>query len=160
MTRARWRKVTEPPRLILLEGWCVGVPAQTQAQLLRPCNALERDQDRDGIWRSYVNAQLGGGYADLWQRLDALVLLQAPGFDVVQCWRDEQEQALRRAHAPQAMTPAALRRFIMHYERISRQALRELPARADVRLLLDAGRRVYRIAVAAASGSLLTRARS
>ncbi len=34
----------------------------------------------------------------------------------------------------------------MHYERLSRQALRALPALADLRLLLDADRRVRRLA--------------
>lgn len=159
MPPAHWRRIAQAPRLILLEGWCVGVPAQTPTQLQRPCNALERDEDRSGIWRLYVNAQLAADYADLWRRLDALMLLQAPAIDVVWRWRDEQEQALRRAHAPQAMTPAALRRFIMHYERISRQALRELPMRAGIRLLLDGNRRA-RIAPVAANRSALTRARN
>ena len=149
MARSRWHRSVQPPRLILFEGWCVGVPAQTPAQLRRPINALERDEDGDGRWRGYVNTQLAAGYARLWQRFDALVLLQAPSFDVVQRWRDEQEMALRRARAPHAMSAAALRRFIMHYERLSRQALRELPARTDIRLVLDAARRVHRIALAA-----------
>jgi len=149
MVRARWHRIVQPPRLILLEGWCVGAPAQTLAQLRRPINALERDEDGDGRWRGYVNTELAAGYARLWRRFDALVLLQAPSFDIVQRWRDEQEMALRRARAPHAMSAAALRRFIMHYERLSRQALRELPARADIRLVLDAARRVRRIALAA-----------
>lgn len=149
MARAHWHRTVQPPRLVLLEGWCVGVLAQTPAQLRRPINALERDEDGDGRWRGYVNTQLAAGYARLWRRFDALVLLQAPSFDVVQRWRDEQEMALRRAHAPHAMSTAALRRFIMHYERLSRQALRELPARADICLVLDAARHLRRIALAA-----------
>lgn len=142
---SRWQRVTAAPRLLLLEGWCVGVPAQREAELRRPLNALERDEDRDLRWRHHVNRELGGGYAQLWRRLDALILLQAPGFDVVARWRDEQERALRRRGAPQAMDRAALARFLMHYERLSRVALRELPARADIRLRLDRDRRVTKI---------------
>ena len=145
LPRARWRVVRERPALVLFEGWCVGVQAQTASELRRPVNELERDEDADGRWRRYVNEQLQTGYAALWRRFDALVLLQAPAFDVVQRWRNEQEQALRRARAPRAMTPARLRRFIMHYERLSRQALRTLPRCADVRIVLDARRRVRRI---------------
>lgn len=122
------------------------MPAQTQQQLQHPLNSLEREQDSDGRWRSYVNMQLTGDYAELWQRLDALVLLQAPGFEVVRRWRDQQESTLRRAHAPYAMSPAALRRFIMHYERLSRHALRTLPTLANLRIVLDANRHVRRIA--------------
>ena len=43
------------------------------------------------------------------------------------------------------MDGAALRRFLMHYERLSRHALRTLPARADLRLVLDARRTVRAI---------------
>lgn len=142
---SRWRRVRTPPRLILLEGWCVGVPAQSEASLRPALNALERDEDRERRWRRRVNDELAHGYARLWRRLDALMLLQAPGFDVVARWRDEQERALRRRGAPQAMDRAALARFLMHYERLSRVALRELPARADLRLRLDGERNVAAI---------------
>ena len=134
---SRWRRVTSPPRLILLEGWCVGVPPQREAELRRPLNALERDEDRALQWRRRVNHELAHGYAKLWRRLDRLILLQAPSFDVVARWRDQQERALRRRGAPQAMDRRALARFLMHYERLSRVALRALPARADLRLRLD-----------------------
>lgn len=142
---SRWRRVSEAPRLILLEGWCVGVPTQDEAELTRPLNALERDEDRDLRWRHRVNRELARGYARLWRKLDALILLEAPDFDVVARWRDQQERALRRRGAPQAMSRAQLARFLMHYERLSRVALRELPARADLRLRLDLERRVTRI---------------
>ena len=84
----------------------------------------------------------------LWQRLDRLVMLQAPAWAIVARWRDEQERALRRRNAPRAMSAEALRRFLMHYERLSRQALKELPARADLRIVLDEDRRVRRLAMA------------
>jgi D-glycerate 3-kinase len=142
---SRWRRVTAPPRVVLLEGWCIGVPAQPTAALERPLNALEADEDRHGEWRRWVNRQLALHYEPLWSRLDRLALLQAPRFDVVARWRDEQERALRRRHAPRALSPAALRRFLMHYERLSRQALRTLPARADLRIVLDAWRRPLRV---------------
>jgi D-glycerate 3-kinase len=142
VTPSRWRRVAMPPSLIVLEGWCIGVPAQNPAALRRPLNALERDEDADAQWRSWVDARLADEYARLWRRLDTLVLLQAPSFAVVSRWRDEQEAALRRRGAPHAMDAVALARFLMHYERLSRQALRELPARADLRLLLDGHRRV------------------
>ena len=143
---SRWPRVTTPPQLILFEGWCVGLPPQAPDALTQAINALERMEDRDGVWRHWVNAQLGNAYARLWQRLDRLVVLEAPDFAVVTRWRDEQEDALRQRCAPQAMNAAALRRFLMHYERLSRHALRELPARADLRLLLRRDRTVLAVA--------------
>jgi D-glycerate 3-kinase len=65
---------------------------------------------------------------------------------VVVRWRDEQERALRRRAAPRALSPAALRRFLLHYERLSRHALATLPSLADLRVLLDEARRVRSIA--------------
>jgi len=142
---SRWRRVTRKPALVILEGWCIGVPAQTPAQLRVPLNELERREDADARWRGWVNARLAGEYTQAWRQLDRLVMLQAPGFDVVVHWRDEQEQALRRRNAPHALSTAALRRFLMHYERLSRQALKALPALADIRVVLDAQRRVVRV---------------
>jgi D-glycerate 3-kinase len=43
------------------------------------------------------------------------------------------------------MSPTALRRFLMHYERLSRRALKKLPAIADIVVALDELRRVKRI---------------
>ena len=142
---SRWRRIVRKPRLIVLEGWCVGLPAQAADALWRPLNALERHADRDGRWRRSVNARLAGDYAKLWSRLDALILLQAPTFPIVTRWRGEQERRLRVRGAPHAMDAATLRGFLMHYERLSRHALRTLPARADVRLELRADRSVRRI---------------
>lgn len=142
---SRWRRVTEPPRLVLLEGWCVGLPPQPLAALRRPLNALERKQDPTCAWRAWVNARLAHDYAATWRRLDRLVLLQAPNHAVVARWREEQEHALRRRAAPRAMDRAGVSRFLMHTERLGRHALRVLPALADLRLLLDADRRVRAI---------------
>jgi D-glycerate 3-kinase len=148
---SRWRRITAPPRWILLEGWCIGVPPQDPRTLARPLNALERIDDADGRWRAYVNAKLAGDYARLWRRLDALVVLAAPGFGVVERWRGEPERVLRRRGAPHAMSPRELKRFLMHYERLSRHALRTLPALADFVIALDASRNVVRIRTRVAS---------
>lgn len=138
---ATWRRVQHPPQLVVLEGWCIGVPPQPDTDLDTPINPLERDEDPDARWRRHVNTALAGDYTTLWSRLDALVVLHAPSFDVVRHWRDEQEQSLRRIHAPHAMSPDTLARFIAHYERISRHALATLPDRADLLVRLDPARR-------------------
>jgi D-glycerate 3-kinase len=157
-----WRRVARAPHLIILEGWCVGVPAQSATALRRPLNRLEREEDRDARWRGWVNMQLARHYAPLWQRLDRLLMLQAPDYAIVTRWRDEQERVLRARAAPRAMSPAALRRFLMYYERLSRQALRTLPAIADLRVVLDSKRRVRRLVASKrrAVSSPLPRARS
>lgn len=145
---SRWTRITRAPQLILLEGWCVGVPPQRARELARPTNALEHREDARGAWRKYVNEQLAGDYARLWRQQEALVVLAAPNFSIVERWRDEAERALRRRGAPRAMSKATLQRFLMHYERLSRHALRTLPAMADIVVVLDKARSVRRIRVA------------
>lgn len=146
---SHWQTITRIPDLVLLEGWCIAVPAQREEDLLQAVNALERDDDADGRWRRAVNSALASNYARVWKRLDRLIVLQAPDFDVVATWRDEQERALRERHAAQAMSPVALLRFIQHYERLSRHALASLHVRADVLIELDPQRNVVAISAAA-----------
>ena len=111
----------------------------------RALNALEATEDADGRWRAQVEAALVRDYAKFWRRLDALVVLLAPDFAIVERWRDEPERVLRRQRAPHAMSPTAMRRFLMHYERLSRRALKTLPQLADIVIELDERRRVRRV---------------
>ena len=141
MPPSRWPHATRPPRLVIVEGWALGLRPQPPAALRAPVNALERDEDADGEWRRWVNKQLRG-YQPLWRRLDALVVLQAPGWDVVSRWRSETERELLARRAPLAMDAKAMERFLAHYERLSRHALATLPAIADSVVEYDAERHV------------------
>lgn len=138
---ARWPRVERAPALIIVEGWCVGVePERDPAALREPLNALERDEDADGRWRRWVDARLAD-YVPLWRRLDALVVLQAPSWEVVASWRAEAEAPLRARGEPHAMDEPSLARFLQHYERLSRRALATLGAKADWVVTLDRARR-------------------
>ena len=138
-----WPTITGPIDLIILEGWCVGSRPQTDAELQEPVNALEREQDADGSWRRFVNAQLAGDYAVLFAQLGALVFLQAPDFDAVYRWRLEQERKLP-ADAPAAMDDAQVAGFIQYFERLTRANLAHLPDIADAVLELDDDHRCAR----------------
>ena len=134
-----WPRIEGAVDVILFEGWCVGTPAQAEAELRRPINALEAQEDANGVWRRYANAQLAGEYARLFGLIDRLVFLKTPDFDSIFRWRLRQEAANAQqagADASCVMGPDALRRFIQHYERLTRHALRVLPERADVVLEL------------------------
>jgi len=157
LPRSAWPEFHGRADIVLLEGWCVGARPQREDELATPVNALERDEDADGRWRRYVNAQLAGPYQGLFGLLDRLVLLAAPDFDVVFRWRRQQEQSLAAlsptavpsadgaAPAPRVMSDAQLTRFIMHYERLTRFILAEMPRRADLVVALDAERRVREV---------------
>jgi D-glycerate 3-kinase len=141
LPHSQWPLVQQAD-LVILEGWFLKVPAQTEAKLLEPINPLERDEDPRGIWRHWSNAALSSTYPSLWSRLDRLLFLQGPGFEIVPHWRWQQEQTLQSAHpSRQAMTRGQVDRFVQFFERDSRQAMRELPTIADATIRLDAERK-------------------
>lgn len=139
-----WPTVIGPIDLVILEGWCVGSTPQPAEALSIPVNALERDEDPDGIWRNYVNERLTRDYAPLFSRFDALVLLAAPSFDAVYRWRLEQEQKLaaKRGAGTGIMNEEQVARFIRFYERLTRHNLDTLTHAADAVLTLDEDHRV------------------
>lgn len=140
--REAWRSLDEPLDVLIFEGWCVGARPQAEHQLIAPANALEARADPQAVWRRCANAVLGGGYAALFNRIDRLVLLAAPGFEVVHRWRLQQEGALRLRSPGGArlMDADQIAVFIQHYERLTRHILATMPAYADLVLPLDEAR--------------------
>ncbi|NQE61272.1 kinase [Caulobacter sp. RHG1] len=136
--------VNGPLDVLIFEGWCVGARAQDDAALLAPVNALEAKRDPDATWRRFVNQALATDYADLFARIDRLVLLAAPGFEVVRDWRIQQEHELRARVGEEARTMSddEIGVFIQHYERLTRHILSDMPAYADLTLRLDEKRRL------------------
>jgi D-glycerate 3-kinase len=130
MPPSRWPRVTRAPRLVIVEGWALGLRPELESALEHPVNELERTEDDDGRWRHWVNKQLRA-YQPLWRKLDALIVLQAPNWEVVRNWRSETEKDLLARGAPLAMDADAMKRFLAHFERLSRHALATLPVLAD-----------------------------
>lgn len=145
--QSEWPMAQAGTRLLILEGWCVGATPQTDEALAAPVNDLEAREDADGRWRAFVNAALAEDYQALFGRSDALVLLAAPGFEMVAQWRGEQEAALRArvGDADGVMDAAQLARFIQHYERLTRHMLAEMPGRATLTIALRPDRSVAHI---------------
>jgi D-glycerate 3-kinase len=149
--RAAWPCIPTPVDVVLFEGWFVGALPQHQSALAAPVNELERNDDAQRQWRTFVNDSLRDEYQKLFERIDLLVLLQADHFDVVYRWRAEQERKLLErlqregGDASRLMDEGALHRFIAHYERLTRHIMEEMPARADVVIELDDERTPKRI---------------
>jgi len=130
----------EPPvDVILFEGWCVGAVPQPAPALRQPVNRLEAEEDPDGSWRREVNRRLATDYAELFGRIGWLVMLQVDGWEAVRANRARQERKL--GAGPAVMDEAALDRFLMHYERLTRWQLEEMPARADAVIAIGGDQR-------------------
>lgn len=147
--QSAWEPFEGPADLVIFEGWCIGARPQEESELVQPVNALEADEDEDGHWRRWANRQLAGSYQRLFARVDMLVLLAAPGFDVVASWRSQQEHALRESlrvrglDTSQTLSDAQILRFIQHYQRLTEHILTSMPGYADVVVRLDAERRAF-----------------
>ena len=140
-----WPVFDGKAEVILVEGWCLGALPEEDNTLAAPLNALEAEEDPLGIWRGYVNQCLKGGYQEFFGELDSLIMLKAPSMARVLEWRTLQEHKLAEktgralnegASAPAArdlriMSDQEVIRFIMHYERVTRSCLKQLPGRAD-----------------------------
>ncbi|MEZ5683717.1 MAG: kinase [Novosphingobium sp.] len=141
MLRADWPRAPARCRVLVLEGWCMGAVPQSPGELALPVNALEAQEDPQGIWRGHANTALGGEYQNLFARIDTLVLLAVPGWDIVARWRTAGSRTARHRRQARDVT-AQIARFIQHYERLTRHILNEMPARADLTVRLDAQRRI------------------
>lgn len=130
----------QKPDLVVFEGWCVGLPAQSQHDIAAPCNELEAREDAAGVWRRHVNGQLAGPYAQWFASLDDLICLQAPDWDSICRWRAQQEEQTRALSGDSraGMTAAQLSRFMQHYQRLTEWAGRCIADHAAVRLRVNA----------------------
>lgn len=123
---ADWPDIEVPVDVVVFEGWCVGARPQADSALMAPINALESEEDPDGRWRVAVNEHLKTDYAELFDRLDTLIMLRIPSFEKAIEWRRLQESKLR-----DRISDAQLLRFMMHFERLTRHMLEHGPAFAD-----------------------------
>ena len=146
--QADWPVIAAPIDVLLLEGWCIAATPQSAEALAEPVNRLEAEEDPDGTWRAYVNAALAGPYRALFAQIDFLIMLAAPGFEAVLDWRQLQESKLR-ARTGRGMSNSEVARFVMHYERLTRHLLVDLPGRADAVVSLSADHAVTGLAFAA-----------
>ena len=131
-----WDHQGQPVDVILFEGWCNNSPAQDVSALDQAVNELEENEDPQGIWRHHVNEQLIDYQKRVFHNTDMCIMLNAPDFECIYQWRSLQEQKLRStlcaADKQHSMDEDQLKRFIQHYERVSRHTLKTLPAIADV----------------------------
>ena len=138
----KWQKIKKPPHLIIFEGWCVGAKHQKNTELKKPLNLIERKHDGDLIWRKTVNNSLKNHYKKLFNKIDRLVYLKAPNFNNIFKWRLLQEQKMKlTSKNKKTMSKSQIREFIMFYERITRNMMRNFSRISDLTVFLDGSHR-------------------
>ena len=148
-SESRWTRIEHPVDVIIFEGWCIGAVPESSEALADPINSLEASEDPHAVWRTFVNDSLAGPYTRLFSSIHKLIMLCPPGFECIRDWRGEQEEKLRQRFLSRGeaipegvMNDEQLGRFIMHYERLTRWMLREMPTRADVVFAMDSDRAI------------------
>jgi len=144
--KKKWNKVLNKPNIVIFEGWCVGAKPQNNSDLIKPINNLEKLEDKNMIWRKKVNNELKNDYKKIFNLIDDLIFLKVPSFKHVYKWRLLQEKKLRRtSKGKKIMNIKEIKKFIMFYERITKNMIKTLSTRAKILINIDAKHRLKTI---------------
>ena len=147
--KSLWYKIKSKPDVIIFEGWCVGARAQTNKQLKKPINSLERIYDQRIEWRSYVNSQLKKKYKTLFKQLDGLLYLKAKNFDLLKKWRLKQERKLwaqtKNKKNLKIMSSGDVINFMQTYQRITQQMFKDAVRTSSIIMNLNSNHQIQTI---------------
>ncbi len=139
-----WQKIKNKPDIIIFEGWCVGANPQPSKELEKPINILEKGEDTKLTWRKKVNNELKTNYKKIYNLLDKKIYLKVPNFKYVLKWRMLQEKKLRIKSRKKTMTDKQIKRFVMFYERVTRNMIKEYKNN-DAVILIDKSHKIRSI---------------
>ncbi len=143
--KKNWKRIIKKPDIIIFEGWCVSAKYQAKS-LRKPINKLEKEHDKDLIWRKKVNNELKNKYNKIFRLIDKNIFLKVPNFSYVYKWRILQEKRLKfLSKGKKIMTENEVKKFVMHYERVTRDMIRDFKISADVVIGIDKKHRFYKI---------------
>jgi len=142
-----WQNVNKRPEIVILEGWCVGAKPQADHLLKNPINILEKNEDKNLIWRKYVNKKLKKEYKKIFNMIDHVIFIKIPNFNLVFKWRLLQENKLKKkiGFKNRIMSYNAVRRFIMYYQRITLQMVKDLSKSASIVILMKKNHQVKEV---------------
>ena len=147
--KSLWYKIKSKPEIIIFEGWCVGARAQSNSQLKKPINSLEKLYDHETNWRSYVNDQLKTKYKILFKQLDGLIYLKAKNFNLLREWRLKQERKLqiqtKNKRNLKIMSSGDVINFMQTYQRITQQMFKDALKSSSIIMNLNSNHQIKKI---------------
>ena len=136
--KKKWYNLKNKPDVIIFEGWCVGARHQKESALSSPLNFIEKKYDPNIKWRKKVNDELKKNYKKIFCNIDKLIYLKAPSFNHILKWRFFQEQKLKlTSKSKKTMSKSEIKKFIMFYERITKQMMKDYTKISDLTIFLD-----------------------
>jgi len=142
-----WFKIKQKPEIVILEGWCLGAKPQSNSLIKKPINILEKFEDKNLTWRKYANNKLKKEYKKIFSIIDHFIFMKVPNFKMVFKWRLLQEKKLKRkSHLnKKIMSYIEIKRFIMFYERITLQMIKDLSKSASVVMFLKKNHEIKKL---------------
>ena len=142
-----WYSIKERPEIVILEGWCVGAKPQSNYLIKKPTNTLEKHEDKNLIWRKYVNEKLKKEYKKLFAMIDYYIFMKIPNFNMVFKWRLHQEKKLKKKSRfkKKVMSYNKIKRFIMFYQRITLQMTKDLSKSASIVMPLNKNHKIKKV---------------
>ena len=138
MKKKNWIKIKKKPQIIIFEGWCIGARPQNNNSINKPINRLEKYYDVDLTWRKKVNNELKKKYNNIFKLLNILIYLKVPNFKSVLKWRILQEKKLKiKSKGKKVMNEFQIKNFIMYYERITKNMMKDLGKNSNIVIRLD-----------------------
>ena len=144
--RKYWYNLNVRPDVIIFEGWCVGAKPEKNNTLKKTVNSMEKMQDREQIWRKYVNQQLKSKYKNLYSQLNCLIYLKAKNFSLLQKWRLKQERKLwvksKVKSNSKIMSRGDVINFMQTYQRITQNMFKNMPKYASIIFNLNSNHQI------------------
>ena len=110
-------------------------------------NLLEKYEDKNLTWRKYTNEKLKKEYKKLFKLIDHFIFMKIPSFKMVFKWRLLQENKLRKRtySKKKIMSTNEIKRFIMFYQRITLQMIKDLSKSASIVMSLNKNHEIKKV---------------
>ena len=142
------KKIIKKAEILLLEGWCCGSTPINREYLFNNINHLESTLDKNKLWRQYYNSQLQKDYKKVFSLFDQQIYIQAPSFTYILKWRYAQEKSnALKSKDEKFMKKTDLRKFIQHYEKLTKWMIKTMPAKADILIKIDKNQKIKKVVI-------------
>jgi len=141
---SKTKKVKGRQDFVIIEGWCVGMPTITSAQLLKICKKNSIDIKRlDPKLQDYkVVLNFVKEYQPIWKLLDYQIMLKADSPEVHKRWRLLQEKRLKEKKG-MGMSKQEVHAFVEPFLPFTYVCYDLI--KSDVKVLIDEKHNFYRI---------------
>ncbi|KAK4159757.1 putative kinase [Cladorrhinum sp. PSN259] len=151
-----FQTLTEPPKILILEGWLVGfrplTPSNLEAKYISSATPTRTLHNHSLSSLEFINSALAG-YEPIWNTFDTFIHIDTSNLEWVYDWRIEQERTLRQERGDvNAMTDEQVIKFVDAYYpayELYEEGVREGVFKADnskkgcqLRLVVGRGREV------------------